>query len=414
MNLGNYVYEVDRVENSNIFRNTVQQVNDIKVKITKDWKNTNLAVSQQPESIQVYLMRDGVAYGTYEVKAEENWTLTIEGLPRFREDTHAESVYSVQEVGVDPVSGMVLYGHDYYKAEVSSTQTPVGADFELTLTNECQGHYAYVLNRHYSYTDKHGVTSTYSEPGEIQYGVKDESISYNPGNYTTVEEYPGVVFDFKSGTVTNNNVQLEAFATSESRSLTLENRNLYIVDLYYSYAEEYEPPKPIDPDTGDDDVDIFVSKVWKDDGSDLRPDSISVQLYRNGKAYGDEVTLSEDNDWRYTWRDLNDGYTWSVEEVDVPDGYVSKTTRMGNRWVITNTLEGTEIEDPETPTTDLPDTDVPTSGDTGTDLQNPDVPRADAPKTGDATWLWAMAAAVSGMGLVWLTISGKKGKEEDA
>ena len=85
MNLGNYVYEVDRVENSNIFRNTVQQVNDIKVKITKDWKNTNLAVSQQPESIQVYLMRDGVAYGTYEVKAEENWTLTIEGLPRFRE-----------------------------------------------------------------------------------------------------------------------------------------------------------------------------------------------------------------------------------------------------------------------------------------------------------------------------------------
>lgn len=414
VNLGNYVYEVDRVENSNIFRNTVQQVNDIKVKITKDWKNTNLAVSQQPESIQVYLMRDGVAYGTYEVKAEENWTLTIEGLPRFREDTHAESVYSVQEVGVDPVSGMVLYGHDYYKAEVSSAQTPVGADFELTLTNECQGHYAYVLNLHYSYTDKHGVTSTYSEPGEIQYGVKDESISYNPGNYTTVEEYPGVVFDFKSGTVTNNNVQLEAFATSESRSLTLENRNLYIVDLYYSYAEEYEPPKPIDPDTGDDDVDIFVSKVWKDDGSDLRPDSISVQLYRNGKAYGDEVTLSENNNWRYTWSGLKDGYTWSVEEVDVPDGYVSEASRVGNRWIITNTLEGTDIKDPETPTTDLPDTDVPASGDTGVDLPEPEVPRADAPKTGDAAGLWAMAAAVSGMGLVWLAISGKKRKEEDA
>ena len=414
VNLGNYVYEVDRVENSNIFRNTVQQVNDIKVKITKDWKNTNLAVSQQPESIQVYLMRDGVAYGTYEVKAEENWTLTIEGLPRFREDTHAESVYSVQEVGVDPVSGMVLYGHDYYKAEVSSAQTPVGADFELTLTNECQGHYAYVLNLHYSYTDKHGDTSTYSEPGEIQYGVKDESISYNPGSYTTVEEYPGVVFDFKSGTVTNNNVQLEAFTTSESRSLTLENRNLYIVDLYYSYAEEYEPPKPIDPDTGDDDVDIFVSKVWKDDDSDLRPDSISVQLYRNGKAYGDEVTLSENNNWRYTWSGLKDSYTWTVEEVDVPDGYVSESSRVGNRWIITNTLEGTEIKEPETPATALPDTDVPTSDDTGVDLPEPEVPKADAPKTGDEAGLWAMAAAVSGMGLVWLAISGKKRKEEDA
>ena len=195
---------------------------------------------------------------------------------------------------------------------------------------------------------------------------------------------------------------------------TLDEANhTYILKLFYERTEKTPDPEPT-PGTGDDDVDISVSKVWKDDDSDLRPDSISVQLYRGGKAYGDEVTLSEDNDWRYTWRDLNDGYVWSVEEVDVPDGYVSKTTRMGNRWVITNTLEGTEIKDPETPTTDLPDTDVPTSGDTGTDLQNPDVPRADAPKTGDATWLWAMAAAVSGMGLVWLTISGKKRKEEDA
>ena len=194
----------------------------------------------------------------------------------------------------------------------------------------------------------------------------------------------------------------------------LEQPTEYVITLVYEYHAEKTPDPEPTPGTGDDDVDISVSKVWKDDDSDLRPDSISVQLYRNGKAYGDEVTLSEDNDWRYTWRDLNDGYTWSVEEVDVPDGYVSESTRMGNRWVITNTLEGTEIKEPETPTTDLPDTDVPTSGDTGVDLPEPEVPRADAPKTGDAAGLWAMAAAVSGMGLVWLAISGKKRKEEDA
>ena len=126
------------------------------------------------------------------------------------------------------------------------------------------------------------------------------------------------------------------------------------------------------------------------------------------------MTLSENNNWRYTWSGLKDGYTWTVEEVDVPDGYVSEASRVGNRWIITNTLEGTEIKDPETPATDLPDTDVPTSGDTGVDLPEPEVPRADAPKTGDAAGLWAMAAAVSGLGLVWLAISGKKRKEEDA
>ena len=36
------------------------------------------------------------------------------------------------------------------------------------------------------------------------------------------------------------------------------------------------------------------------------------------------------------------------------------------------------------------------------------------PKTGDNAGLWLMAAAASGLGLVWMTISGKKRKEENA
>ena len=189
----------------------------------------------------------------------------------------------------------------------------------------------------------------------------------------------------------------------------------YKLVLWYERTEEVSPdPKPDPkPDPGSD-VDISVKKVWNDDDSDLRPDSISVQLYRGGKAYGKAVTLSEDNSWKYTWYDMSDDYTWTVGEINVPDGYVSKTSAVGNRWTITNNLEGMDIQDPETPTTDLPDTDVPTSGDTGTGLNDPDVPKADVPKTGDATWLWAMAAAASGAGLVWLAISGRKRREEDA
>ena len=37
-----------------------------------------------------------------------------------------------------------------------------------------------------------------------------------------------------------------------------------------------------------------------------------------------------------------------------------------------------------------------------------------ATKTGDNAGLWLMAAAASGLGLVWMTISGKKRKEENA
>ena len=74
-----------------------------------------------------------------------------------------------------------------------------------------------------------------------------------------------------------------------------------------------------------------------------------------------------------------------------------------------------EIPDEDTPTTDLPDTDVPLAepDEPLTELADEEVPLAEVPKTGDASILWAMAAAVSGLGLVWMTISGKKRREEE-
>ena len=39
---------------------------------------------------------------------------------------------------------------------------------------------------------------------------------------------------------------------------------------------------------------------------------------------------------------------------------------------------------------------------------------APVPATGDNLMVWVMAAAVSGIGLVWLTLTGKKRKEDEA
>ena len=59
------------------------------------------------------------------------------------------------------------------------------------------------------------------------------------------------------------------------------------------------------------------------------------------------MTLSENNNWRYTWSGLKDGYTWTVEEVDVPDGYVSEASRVGNRWIITRETAMDYADHPE-------------------------------------------------------------------
>jgi len=77
------------------------------------------------------------------------------------------------------------------------------------------------------------------------------------------------------------------------------------------------------------------------------------------------------------------------------------------------------ILDPDVPTTDLPEEGIPTTNlpeeeVPTTDLPEEEVPLAEAPATGDSLILWIMAAAVSGTGLVWLTLSGRKRKEDDA
>lgn len=83
--------------------------------------------------------------------------------------------------------------------------------------------------------------------------------------------------------------------------------------------------------------------------------------------------------------------------------------------------------EPSLPTEEIPDEDVPQSelpeqpGDPGTQPEVPEEtvideeepPLADAPETGDDLTLWITAAALSGLGLAALAITGRKRKEEN-
>lgn len=402
-------YDVRYSDNKLTVYNTVQQESNVTVSGTKLWSGSE---PNGKIEVQLYVTKNGTPESMgdnykVELSKENGWSYKWENLDRYYladtdkdgiidTDGH-ELVYSVKEVG--ETGGRIKLGDAHY-----AVTYPEGT-YDIQNTWTSTDSYGYQVDRYYTeIIDGVRQSAKYETSGFIT-GKEAQRITVDADDYTA---YGGKTYTFISA-------DLDGTAVTDAGNAftwTLDEANhTYILKLYYERTEKTPDP---DPDTGDDDVDIFVSKVWKDDGSDLRPDSISVQLYRNGKAYGDEVTLSENNNWRYTWSGLKDSYTWTVEEVDVPDGYVSESSRVGNRWIITNTLEGTEIKEPETPATALPDTDVPTSDDTGVDLPEPEVPKADAPKTGDAAGLWAMAAAVSGMGLVWLAISGKKRKEEDA
>lgn len=149
------------------------------------------------------------------------------------------------------------------------------------------------------------------------------------------------------------------------------------------------------PDDGDT-VTRKVLKVWDDDGAeDSRPQEITVELLRNGKVY-DTVKLSEKNNWRYTWLNLDADARWSVTEKTV-SGYTVSITREGITFVVTNTKKPDR--------TDAPDTPVKPS--------NPSKPSSPAkptlPQTG-AVWWHVEALALSG--LVFLILGALDRKTE--
>ena len=76
-------------------------------------------------------------------------------------------------------------------------------------------------------------------------------------------------------------------------------------------------------------------KVWDDEAGSDRPAEVVVQLLRDGEVY-DTVTLNAENNWRYTWSDLDDSYTWTVVEEECK-GYTVSVERDGITFVVTNT-----------------------------------------------------------------------------
>ena len=93
-----------------------------------------------------------------------------------------------------------------------------------------------------------------------------------------------------------------------------------------------------------EDTKISVEKVWDDNNDQdcIRPTTIKVQLYADGKVSGRTVELSENNDWKYTWKDLDkqkngEDIVYTVDEIEIPDGYTKTVTNKGAAFTITNT-----------------------------------------------------------------------------
>lgn len=110
----------------------------------------------------------------------------------------------------------------------------------------------------------------------------------------------------------------------------------------------------------EDTVTRKVLKIWNDTGyEDERPSEITVHLYCDGTLY-DTVTLSEANNWRYTWEKLSGNHDYSVAEEEV-DGYTVAIEQQGITFTLTNT--SINIMPPTPPKPNPPsDNELPKTG----------------------------------------------------
>lgn len=127
------------------------------------------------------------------------------------------------------------------------------------------------------------------------------------------------------------------------------------VTLNPKFEKTKKPEKPT--------TKIAAVKIWEDDGQeDKRPESIEVQLLKNGEVY-DTQKLNKENGWKYTWEKLPVDFQWSVVEKEVSESYKvtyeNENMKNGKRWVIRN-----KVIVPPTPTPTPSETPSPTPSET--------------------------------------------------
>lgn len=362
------------------------------VTVTKAWNDAGDQDGLRPAEITVKLLADGKDTGkTLTLSKENRWMGIFSGLDEYAGGE--KIVYSIEEVSVKGYDS-VITGDASAGFVITNSHTPVEIDLSGSKT---------------------------WDDADDQDGKRPDSITirlYANGEQVkvvTVTEEDGWKWNFTNLPKYENGSEIRYTITE---------------DMVLGYQSEVDGMDVTNHYTPGQ-INIPVTKNWqdKDDADGIRPDSITVKLYADGKDTGKELILDQKNNWTGSFDDLDeyaDGvkivYTIAEVEVDGYDTAISGSAETG--FVISNSHtpdipdtpdDPDKPEDPDDP--DTPDTPTtPDDPDNPEQPQNPgqpeppDTPKDDTPKTGDTTnlALWVVLLAISGTGLTATLIIGKK------
>ena len=392
-----YTTEIDEYDIINTHTPETTSVSGQKV-----WDDANNQDGKRPESIKVRLLANGTEVATKDVTAADNWAYNFTDLPKYANGE--EIVYTVTEDTVadytTAINGTTIT-NSYTPGKTSITVTKAWADndnqdgirpdsikVQLYAGEDAQGEEVTLdgtNNWTYTWTgldakkDGQDIVYTVKENGEVT-GYTSEISGDAQTGFVITNTHKTEITSVEGKKVwddTNNQdgkrpesikVRLLANGTEvATKDVTAADNWTYSFTGLPKFADGEEIVYTVTEDAVADyttaidgttitnsytpgKTSITVTKAWADnDNQDgIRPENIKVQLYAGETAQGEEVTLSADNNWTYTWSELDakkDGQdiVYTVRETEVPAGYEAIVTgTAAEGFILTNTHE-TEV-----------------------------------------------------------------------
>ena len=281
------------------------------ITVTKQWNDNNNQDGKRPESVEVELYKNGTATGKTKTLTGTAWTATFDNLPVY--ENGEKITYTVKEVNV-----------------------PEG----YTVSGDGTGENGYIItNTHIPEETSVSVNKVWNDNND-QDGIRPEEIVVE---LLKNEEETGktVTLDVgNSWTATFDD--LPVYENGEKITYTVKEITVdgYEVQISINGENNYTITNTHTPGV----TSVTVNKAWNDNNNQdgKRPESVTVELYKNGIATGETKELTGDT-WTATFDNLpvyenGEKITYTVKEVNVPEGYtVSGDGTEENGYTIINT-----------------------------------------------------------------------------
>ena len=370
----------------------------VSIEGSKTWKDDNNRDGLRPSQITVNLLADGekVDSATVSPDASGNWTYRFQNLPKYKDGK--EITYTISEGKVPGYSSKVegtnlINSHTPATVSVKGSKTWKDADNRDGLRPEkitvilkkalARSEAVEVARKEVTAKDKWAYEfkdlPKYENGQEIVYSVDEEAV---PGYETSVEgtnltnthtpERTAIPFskvwqdDGNQDGLRPESIVVNLLANGKkvaSQTLTAETGWAGIFEnlpkyeagkaIVYTLEEEKVANYTADIDQTNyvitnthkpGETHLTVTKRWDDENNKagIRPKSIKVQLFADGKKVGSEIELSEANKWTYTFSKLPEkakgkAIVYTASEMVVPAGYEgTKVQEDPSNVILTN------------------------------------------------------------------------------